>query len=76
MRDVAGGRCGVRDHLAGRERPTSPDWTLGIATGVGGLAGGWLGASVQSGVPERTLRTLLGVLALALAVLYLAQVLG
>jgi uncharacterized membrane protein YfcA len=51
----------------------SPDWTLGIAAGLGGLAGGWLGATIQPAVPERALRTLLGVLAIALAVLYLVQ---
>ncbi len=52
----------------------SPDWSLGIATGLGGLTGGWLGASVQPRIPERALRMLLGVMALALAVLYLVQV--
>lgn len=56
--------------------PVSPEWTLGIATGLGGLAGGWVGASIQPRIPERALRTVLGVLALALAVLYLVQVLG
>ena len=53
-----------------------PDWALGVATGLGGLAGGWLGASLQPRVPERALRVLLGVLALALAVVYLLQALG
>ena len=42
-------------------------------SGLGGLAGGWVGASMQPHVPERALRTLLGVLALALALLYLVQ---
>ena len=55
--------------------PVSPDWSLGIATGLGGLVGGWVGASLQPRFPERALRTLLGVLALALAMLYLVQVL-
>jgi len=53
--------------------PVSPDWSLGVATGLGGLAGGWVGASMQPHVPERALRTLLGLLALALALLYLVQ---
>ena len=39
----------------------SPDWSLGIAAGLGGLAGGWLGASLQPRIPERALRSLLGV---------------
>lgn len=56
--------------------PVSPDWALGIATGLGGLVGGWVGASLQPRIPERVLRTLLGVLALALAGLYLVQALG
>jgi uncharacterized membrane protein YfcA len=54
----------------------APDWSLGVCAGVGGLAGGWLGASLQPRVPERALRTLLGVLALALAGLYVVQALG
>jgi uncharacterized membrane protein YfcA len=54
--------------------PVSPDWTLGIATGLGGLAGGWLGASIQPRLPEAALRSLLGVLAVALAALYVVQV--
>lgn len=53
----------------------SPDWSLGLATGLGGLVGGWVGASLQPRFPERALRTLLGVLALALAATYLLQVL-
>jgi uncharacterized membrane protein YfcA len=55
--------------------PVAPDWALGIATGLGGLLGGWVGASLQPRIPERALRSLLGVMALALAGLYLAQVL-
>ena len=56
--------------------PVSPDWSLGVAAGLGGLAGGWLGASLQPRIPERVLRTLLGVLAISLAALYLGQALS
>lgn len=52
----------------------SPDWALGLATGLGGLIGGWVGASLQPRIPERGLRTLLGCLALALAAVYVVQV--
>jgi uncharacterized membrane protein YfcA len=52
----------------------APDWQLGIACGVGGLCGGYLGASLQPRLPEALLRTLLGLLAIGLAVLYLVQV--
>lgn len=51
----------------------SPDWSLGVACGLGGLCGGYLGASLQPRMPERLLRMLLGLLALGLAVLYAAQ---
>ena len=54
----------------------SPDWSLGVAAGIGGLVGGWLGASLQIRVPERALRTLLGVVAVSLSGLYVVQVLG
>jgi uncharacterized membrane protein YfcA len=51
----------------------APDWPLGIACGLGGLVGGYLGAAIQPRLPERTLRHLLGALAIALAALYTAQ---
>lgn len=54
--------------------PVSPDWSLGIAIGLGGLVGGWIGASLQPRMPERLLRVILGVLALGLAALYAVQV--
>ncbi|WP_148615628.1 sulfite exporter TauE/SafE family protein [Nocardioides rubriscoriae] len=50
-----------------------PRWSVGLAAGLGGLAGGWLGASLQPRLPDRALRTTLGVLALALAGLYVVQ---
>jgi uncharacterized membrane protein YfcA len=51
----------------------APYWTLGLLCGAGGLVGGYLGARLQPRLPERALRLLLGGLASALAVLYLAQ---
>ena len=52
----------------------APDWPLGIACGLGGLVGGYLGASLQPRLPEQLLRTLLGLLAIGLAVAYGIQV--
>lgn len=52
----------------------APEWPIGIACGIGGLIGGYTGARLQPRVPESALRRLLGVLAIALAVAYLAQV--
>ena len=51
----------------------APDWSLGIACGLGGLCGGYLGASLQPRLPEDLLRTMLGLLALGLAVVYAIQ---
>jgi hypothetical protein len=51
----------------------SPDWSLGIACGLGGLCGGYLGASLQLRLPEQLLRTLLGLLAISLALVYVVQ---
>lgn len=55
--------------------PISPNWTLGILCGLGGLLGGYLGARVQPHVPETGLRTLLGALAIGLAIAYISQAL-
>jgi uncharacterized membrane protein YfcA len=51
----------------------APDWSLGVATGIGGLVGGYTGARLQPRLPERLLRALLGLLAVALAAAYVAQ---
>lgn len=51
----------------------SPNWTIGLAAGVGGLLGGYLGARLQSHLPELALRTILGALALAAATLNIVQ---
>jgi uncharacterized membrane protein YfcA len=48
----------------------APDWTLGIAIGLGGLAGAYLGARLQSRLPELLLRRGLGLLALGLGLRY------
>jgi uncharacterized membrane protein YfcA len=54
----------------------APDWTLGIAIGLGGLAGAYLGARLQTRLPELLLRRGLGVLALGLGLGYAVQALG
>ncbi|MFI6880774.1 TSUP family transporter [Streptomyces sp. NPDC050400] len=53
----------------------APDWWLGLACGLGGLVGGYLGARLQPHLPETVLRLVLGALAAALGGLYAAQVL-
>ncbi|HVN04940.1 MAG TPA: sulfite exporter TauE/SafE family protein [Bryobacteraceae bacterium] len=47
-----------------------PDWALGLLFGVGGLAGGYLGARLQKRLPERWIRGVLGVLVTGLALTY------
>src|SRR5690349_7812900 len=44
----------------------APDWVLGLACGLGGLVGGYVGARLQPRMPETALRLLLGVLAIGL----------
>lgn len=51
----------------------APRWGVGLACGVGGLVGGYLGARLQPHVPDRLLRIFLGVLAIALAAVYLVE---
>jgi uncharacterized protein len=51
----------------------APVWAIGIAAGAGGLIGGYLGAWLQPLLPERMLRTILGILAIATAALYAAK---
>jgi hypothetical protein len=51
----------------------TPDWTVGLLCGLGGLIGSYLGARLQPRLPETALRLPLGVLATALALLYLHQ---
>ena len=48
----------------------APEWGVGIALGVGGLAGSYLGAGLQDRIPEALLRRFLGLLALVLGVRY------
>ncbi|QUW85694.1 sulfite exporter TauE/SafE family protein (plasmid) [Streptomyces mirabilis] len=55
--------------------PVAPDWWLGLACGLGGLIGGYLGARFQPHLPETALRLLLGALAATLGALYAAQTL-
>jgi uncharacterized membrane protein YfcA len=54
----------------------APDWAVGIAIGIGGLAGGWVGTGLQSKIPEAALKRTLGVIALALAVRYVVLALS
>lgn len=47
-----------------------PDWSLGLAFGMGGLAGAYLGARLQKRLPQRLLKGLLAVLLTILAIGY------
>jgi uncharacterized membrane protein YfcA len=51
--------------------PVAPDWLLGLTLGVGGLAGTYAGARLQTYVPERLIRGALGVLVTLLALRYI-----
>ena len=49
----------------------APDWPTGIALGIGGLAGGYAGARLQSRLPDVLIRRLVGVLVIAIGLRYL-----
>lgn len=59
----------------GASGDVAPQWTLGAGMGLGGLAGAYLGARLQSRLPEQLLRRGLGLLALALGLRYAVQAL-
>ncbi|HEV3292029.1 MAG TPA: sulfite exporter TauE/SafE family protein [Streptosporangiaceae bacterium] len=54
----------------------APDWPTGIALGLGGLAGGYTGARIQSRMPDVLIRRLVGVLVIAIGAYYLSSGLG
>jgi uncharacterized protein len=54
----------------------APDWALGLSMGAAGLVGSYVGAHLQSRMPETLIRRLLGVLVLAIALRYLFEGLG
>jgi hypothetical protein len=49
----------------------APDWPTGIALGIGGLAGAYTGARIQSRIPDALIRRLVGLLVLAIGARYL-----
>jgi uncharacterized membrane protein YfcA len=59
--------------LVKNEGLIAPEWALGLSMGVGGVAGSYLGARLQSRIPESVLRRLLGAVCVALAFRYVVQ---
>ena len=62
--------------VAGGQGPASvaaPDWALGLLFGAGGLLGTYLGAALQKYLPEKFIRTFIGVLTALLAVRYIVE---
>ncbi len=49
----------------------APDWSTGLALGLGGMAGGYTGARIQSRLPDTMIRCLVGILVIAIGVRYL-----
>lgn len=54
----------------------APEWILGLALGLGGLGGSYLGAALQPRLPEVGLRRLAGVLAIAIGLRYIVMAVG
>jgi uncharacterized membrane protein YfcA len=61
---------------ASRSGAVAPDWPTGVALGIGGLAGAYLGARLQSRLPDAAIRRILGVLVVAIGARYLLSGLG
>jgi uncharacterized membrane protein YfcA len=57
--------------LSIREGPVAPNWPTGIALGIGGIAGGYLGARMQSRLPDTLIRRTVGILAIAIGATFL-----
>jgi uncharacterized protein len=49
----------------------APDWPTGIALGIGGLAGAYVGARLQKRLPDTLIRHLVGILVIAIGARYL-----
>lgn len=49
----------------------APDWPTGVALGAGGLAGAYIGARLQSRMPDLVIRRLIGALVIATGIRYL-----
>ena len=49
----------------------APAWSTGVALGIGGLAGGYTGARIQSRLPDALIRRILGLLVIAIGARYL-----
>jgi uncharacterized protein len=57
--------------LSIREGPVAPNWPTGIALGIGGIVGGYLGARMQHRLPDTLIRRTVGILAIAIAATFL-----
>ena len=57
--------------LATNHHGRPPDWPTGILLGIGGLAGGYAGARLQHRLPEAAIRRGLGVVVVAVGVVFL-----
>ena len=49
----------------------APNWPTGIALGIGGLAGGYVGARLHARMPETIIRRLLALVVVAIGIRYL-----
>jgi len=59
--------------LAVRHHSVAPDWVTGITMGVGGLAGGYVGARIQHRLPESVIRRALAGIVIVVGALFLVD---
>jgi uncharacterized membrane protein YfcA len=55
----------------GHHGSVAPDWPTGIALGIGGLAGAYVGARIQGRISDVLIRRIVGVLVVAIGARYL-----
>jgi uncharacterized protein len=56
---------------ANQHGSVAPNWPTGIALGIGGLAGGYVGARLHARMPETIIRRLLALVVIAIGIRYL-----
>ncbi len=54
-----------------RHGSVAPNWSTGVALGIGGLVGGYVGARLQSHLPDALIRRIVGLLVIAIGARYL-----
>ena len=61
----------IRPMLAQEHGSVASNWPTGIALGIAGLAGGYVGARIHARMPETVIRRLLALVVVAISIRFL-----